>query len=439
VGGRYGQALILLAAGALLGAPKKVLYVTHSAGFVHGSITISKRVIDDVGRRNGLFDVVSTEDLSFLSAERLREFDAVFFFTSGELPLSDAQKRALLDFVRAGGGFGGVHSATDTLYQWAEYGELIGAYFDGHPWVHEATVDVEDPGHPATRGLGTSFRFTEEFYQFRSFSRDRVRVLLTLDPKTINLAAEGVNRRDEDFAVAWCRPFGQGRSFYTALGHFDETWLDPRFQNLLEGAFRWILKEDNAAGEPRRSTPRVTQITNLAADAGSTLAPGLLVSITGQGLTTGSSMAAPSLPLPAKLAGTMVRVNGQAAGLISVTPERVVAQIPNNVEGNASIVVVAGSVDAGAPQVMPVEPVAPGILAAVLVEQSVVVYATGLGGPPVEVLVNGQGGEVFFQGPLAGTVGIVQINAVLPAGSAEPLRIRLRSGGKESNEITAIP
>ncbi|MGH9659273.1 MAG: ThuA domain-containing protein, partial [Bryobacteraceae bacterium] len=106
-------ALMLALAGCAFPAPKRVLYVTHSAGFVHGSISTSRRVLQSAAARSGALEVVATEDLSFLTAARLRDFDVVFFFTSGELPLDDSQKADLLAFVRGGKGFGGVHSATD--------------------------------------------------------------------------------------------------------------------------------------------------------------------------------------------------------------------------------------------------------------------------------------------------------------------------------------
>ena len=268
----------VLAAGIAFAAPKRVLYVTHSAGFRHGSLEPSRDVMAQVAARIG-FELTATEDLSLIAAEPLRAFDVVFFFTSGELPLSDAQKRDLLEFVRAGKGFGGAHSATDTLYQWPEYGEMIGGYFDGHPWTQVAAVDVEDPDHPAVRHFGNSFQLLEEFYQFREFSRDRVRVLATLDTRSVNLRAEGVNRTDEDFALAWVRPYGTGRVFYTAFGHFDETWRDPRFQKMLEGALAWLGGEAPGEGAPRRSKPAVTRVAGLGSPADGVIAPGSLVEI----------------------------------------------------------------------------------------------------------------------------------------------------------------
>src|SRR5216683_3655873 len=137
-------------------APKRVLYVTTSAGYRHDSIPTSQQVLRNLG-----LDVVATEDLSLITADNLQNFDAVFFFTSGELQLSDQQKADLLAFVRDGKGFGGVHCATDTLYTWPEYGDLIGAYFNGHPWAQEVSINIEDPDDPAVRALAPSFRIVD--------------------------------------------------------------------------------------------------------------------------------------------------------------------------------------------------------------------------------------------------------------------------------------
>jgi type 1 glutamine amidotransferase len=345
---RLGFVCLLLSLAAEA-QPKRVLYVTHSAGFRHGSIETSARVMSEVAARTGLLEVVHTEDLSLLSAERLREFDVVFFFTSGELALSAEQRSAFLDFVRYGKGFGGAHSATDTLYNWPEYGELIGGYFDGHPWTHEAGVDVEDPDHPATRHLAPSFRLLEEFYQFRAFSRDQVRVLLTLDNSTVDLNAPGVNRADRDFALAWVRQYGDGRVFYTAFGHFDETWLDARFQKMLEGALLWLARETGGDAAPRKPAPRITRIAGLGATEEDAVAPGGYFVITGEQLTSGSTLVGAASP--PKLAGTQVMLNGAPVPLVLVTPTAVVAQAPSALDGDTvELDVVSGSTERAAPR-----------------------------------------------------------------------------------------
>jgi len=423
---------------------KRVLYVTHSAGFVHGSIGVSREALAAAGARVGV-EVTATEDLSYFdSASRLDDFDAIFLFTSGELALNAARRQNLLDFVRMRGkGFGGAHSATDTLYQWPEYGEMIGGYFDGHPWVHEATVEVEDPDHPATRDInsGPAFRMVEEYYQFRSFSRDRVRVLLTLDPRSINLRAPGVNRTDEDFALAWVRPYGTGRVFYTALGHFDQTWRDPRFVRMLEGALRYLTGQTpDAESAPRRSQPTVARIGSAAStDADTPLTPGLLFTLHGAGLTTGTTLAAAALPLPTRLAGTTVKIDGVAAGLVSVSPQRILAVAPAGTQLSAAapVELVTGVSQSTARTDAPVQSSEPGILGGYVTRDVAVLYATGLALPDVAVLdETGREWPIDFAGAAPGVAGIQQVNARIPAGA--PLRVRLRSAGRDS-ALLALP
>jgi type 1 glutamine amidotransferase len=146
-----------------------------------------------------------------------------------------------MEFVRAGKGFAGIHSATDTFYKWPEYGEMIGGYFDGHPWHQDVRVKVEDRQHPASAHLQDGLTINDEIYQFRNWSRDRVHVLLSLDPASVDLQKEGVKRSDRDFALAWTRTLGSGRVFYTALGHEPDVWRDPRFQQHLTSGIEWAI------------------------------------------------------------------------------------------------------------------------------------------------------------------------------------------------------
>jgi type 1 glutamine amidotransferase len=211
--------------------PIRVLMLTATAGFRHDAIPVAQQVMSTLAASSGEFTVATTEQLSRLESSELSAFDVVFFaLTSGELPVTDAQKSALIAFVETGGGFLGVHSATDTLYTWPAYGRLVGAYFLEHPWTQTATVVVEDGSHPSTQGLGVSFAINEEFYTFRENPRPQVQVLLRLDPASV--AATG------DFPLAWTHSVGRGRAYYNALGHFPETWRDLRFQRQLLGAIR---------------------------------------------------------------------------------------------------------------------------------------------------------------------------------------------------------
>ena len=210
----------------------RVLMLTATSGFRHDSIAAARQAMSALAAGSGEFSVHATEDLGVFTASALTAYDVIFFaLTSGELPLTADQKAAILDFVSRGGGFLGAHSATDTLYEWPDYGRLVGAYFKEHPWTQQAGVIVEDASHPAASGLGDRFSMLEEFYTFRENPRPRVQVLLRLDAASVGASG--------DFPLAWAHTFGRGRAYYNALGHFPETWNDQRFQRQLLGAIRW--------------------------------------------------------------------------------------------------------------------------------------------------------------------------------------------------------
>ena len=135
---------------------ERILYFTYSAGYRHDVIPLSKAILTQLGRSSGVFEVAATEDTSEFSTENLKRYAAVMFYTTGELPMSGAQKAALLNFVRSGRGFLGVHSATDTFYTWPDYLDLVGGYFNGHPWHQAVTIEVVDPGDPLVAFLGNS-------------------------------------------------------------------------------------------------------------------------------------------------------------------------------------------------------------------------------------------------------------------------------------------
>ena len=232
--------ILSLCAGTLAAQPKRILYITLSAAYKHDAIPASIQALKDIAVQSGKLEVVQSEDVSLLSAAKLRDFDAILFYTTGELPISDAQKRDLLDFVRGGKGFGGVHSATDTFYKWPEYGELIGAYFLNHPWTQEVTIRVQDPSGPLVSHLAPSFRIRDEIYQFRNFTGDRTHVLLSLDTHSVSMTAPGITPRATEFPLAWTRSYGAGRVFYSALGHFDSTWKDPGIRRMLLQAMLWL-------------------------------------------------------------------------------------------------------------------------------------------------------------------------------------------------------
>jgi type 1 glutamine amidotransferase len=215
------------------GTPIRVLMLTATAGFRHDSIAAARDVMMTVA--TGELTVTATEDLAAIGPSTLAAHDVLMFaLTSGELAFSADQKAAIVDFVSGGGGFVGVHSATDTLYEWPEYGRLVGAYFKEHPWTQQGSLIVEDGSHPATAGLGERFSILEEFYTFRDNPRPRVQVLVRLDAASVGSTG--------DYPIAWAHSYGSGRGYYNALGHFPETWRDQRFQRQLTGAIRWAAK-----------------------------------------------------------------------------------------------------------------------------------------------------------------------------------------------------
>ena len=209
--------------------------VTATRAFRHDSIPAARETMSSLAASTGQFTVTATEDIPSVTRAVLSNYDVLCFaLTTGELPFDLNQKNAILEFVSTGKGFLGVHSAADTLYEWPEYGQLVGAYFKEHPWTQNAGVIVEDEGHPATAGLGSRFTVNEEFYEFRDDPRPRVHVLLRLDSASVGVAG--------DYPLAWTQTYGAGRSYYNALGHFSETWRDARFQRQIVGAIQWLAK-----------------------------------------------------------------------------------------------------------------------------------------------------------------------------------------------------
>jgi type 1 glutamine amidotransferase len=236
-------------------------------GNQHDSVTRALVTIERLGRESGAYDTTIRTDSQLVTKspilmpgakfpitnKNLDYFDAVFFFGVREIELSDQQRADLLSFVRDDGkGFVAAHTASTAFFSWPEFGELLGGRFDEHPWnVVEATVVVEDPAFPAMRHFAPRQVLKDEHYQTKEFSRDKIRVLASLDPKSLDLANPRVHRKDGDFPVAWAKSYGKGRVFYSSLGHAAETWDDPLVQQMYLGAIKWAL-----GLEPGDATPR---------------------------------------------------------------------------------------------------------------------------------------------------------------------------------------
>lgn len=219
----------------------RLLYLTLSAGFKHASVPLSREIVKEIGDKSGAFETTVTEDVAPFTAQNLKNYDAVMFYTTGELPMTDEQKRDFIQYIRSGHGFVGVHSATDTFYLWKDYAALIGGYFNNHPWHQQVTIDVVDPNNPIVSFLGRSFQINDEIYQIADFRAETSQVLLQLDPNSVDLKKAGVHRRYYGWPLAWTRQDGKGRVFYSALGHEDDVWKDSRFQTLLLNGIKWAM------------------------------------------------------------------------------------------------------------------------------------------------------------------------------------------------------
>lgn len=201
----------------------RVLLFTKTLGFKHASIpeAVSRLQGALAGTVEGV-DV--TDDAGRFTDAGLRDYDVVvFLLTTGDV-LTDAQQATFERFISSGKGFAGVHSATDTEYAWAWYHELVGATFKRHPKTQKATVRIEDGMHASTGRLPAPWVRTDEWYDFRNNPRSRVHVLATVDESTYSGGTMG-----RDHPIEWCRSFGGGRSWYTAMGHGEDSWRDPVF------------------------------------------------------------------------------------------------------------------------------------------------------------------------------------------------------------------
>ncbi len=229
---------------------RRLLVIGQSKGYQHDSVSTAMATLYQIGRSSRRWDTTFRTDCTAITKKRLKyeaknidAFDAVVFFTDGDLDMDDSQKADLLSFVRDDGkGFIGIHSAAITFTKWPEYGKMIGGYYDGHPWgVFDAPLVVEDAAFPGMGHFSRHFVLEDEIYQIKDFSRENVRVLLRLDAGKIDLSRKGVSRKDRDFAVIWARNYGKGRVLYNGLGHRPEVWERPDIQKMWLEMVQWSM------------------------------------------------------------------------------------------------------------------------------------------------------------------------------------------------------
>ena len=227
----------------------RVLVFSKTTGFRHASIPAAVRAVRELGTRNG-FAVDATENAKAFSEANLRHYDAVvFLMTTGDV-LNARQQVAFQRFIRAGGGFAGVHSAADTEHDWAWYGGLLGTYFRSHPIIQPGTMNVEVGRHPSTVGLPNRWTRVDEWYNFARNPRRAVRVLATLDERTY---VPGSGAMGADHPIAWAHRYQGGRAWYTGGGHTAESYSEPLFRKHLLGGIRY------AAG---LTPPQITSVVS---------------------------------------------------------------------------------------------------------------------------------------------------------------------------------
>jgi len=254
---------------------RKVLVFTVTNGWKHPSIPTGIEAMKQMGKKTGAFKSVVSNDLANFEEDKIKEFDAIIFLnTTGDVlkphpkklqEMSKGERKAanelekklqanLMDFIKSGKGFVGIHAATDTYYTWPQYGEMMNGYFNGHPWgaKTDVVVDVEkgQKDHPLVSMLnGRSFEFKEEIYEHKEpYDSENVHMLLRLNQEE-SKRVKGIKRSDGDFGVSWIRPWGEGRVFYCSLGHNHAMyWNEKVLKHYLAG-IQWALGDLEAPVE----------------------------------------------------------------------------------------------------------------------------------------------------------------------------------------------
>ena len=254
--------------------PRKVLVFSLTPGYKHTVIPATAASIEAMGKKTGAWETVISDDISNFESDKLAQFDAVVLNnTCGIAPgrelflpadlnkLPPEQKQAALDrdarlkknfeaFVKNGGGLVGIHGSTGAFHSWPTFGEMLGAFFQKHPWNQVVRVKLDDPSSPILAAFeGKGFEIKEETYEVRApYSRKTLRVLLTLDTASVDAKKGG--RADGDYALAWIKTCGKGRVFYSAFSHYDQTWMDPKMVAFHLAGIQFALGDLEADATP---------------------------------------------------------------------------------------------------------------------------------------------------------------------------------------------
>lgn len=215
--------------------PVRVLIFCKTAGFHHNSIPAGIKAIERLGMQNGFRCDTTTDSLQF-NKRNLKKYAAVIFLNTTGNVLNEEQQKVFEQYIHSGKGFVGIHAASDTEFDWPWYNQLVGAYFSSHPKQQQALLQIKNQSFNGMAALPAQWSRWDEWYNFKDTHWDKVKVLITLDEKSIEGGTNG------DFhPVSWYRDFDGGRSFYTAMGHTDETYVDNLFLKHLLGGIQYAI------------------------------------------------------------------------------------------------------------------------------------------------------------------------------------------------------
>ena len=253
----------------------RMLMVTQSAGFKHGSVSRkegqlapAERAITELGVSSNLFRVDCTQDCAAdFTKEKLQNYDIVLFYTTGKLPIAEED----LDYFfndwlkQKGHGFIGTHSAADTFHDYKPYWDMIGGTFSGHPWGSgdTVTITVHDQNHPVSKPWGSEFTLKDEIYQFKNWQPEKVHVLMSLNMEKTE------KKKPYHVPIAWVKDYGEGKAMHMSLGHREDVWTNPLYMKSLLGGVKWIIGMEQGDATPN---PEVSSAEEAKAKEAATLA-----------------------------------------------------------------------------------------------------------------------------------------------------------------------
>lgn len=234
----------------------RMLFITQSAGFKHGSVSRkesqlapAERAMTELGIASGLFRVDCTQDVAKdFTKENLQNYDIVMFYTTGDLPIAKEDLEYFFNdwLKQKGHAMLGAHSAADTFHNYKPYWDAIGGTFNGHPWNAGDTVaiTVHDTKHPASKPWGEEFEIKDEIYQFKNWQPEKVRVLMSLNMAKTKL------KKPYHVPILWVKNYGEGKVMHMSLGHNESVWTNPTYQESMLGGIKWLLNQEEGDATP---------------------------------------------------------------------------------------------------------------------------------------------------------------------------------------------